>query len=257
MGRGIDVYEDKDLYETFVKIYNNKPKPTFEFNQGSVTADSTIARVLYALSRKDIENKEILILGAEDDMIGLALALTKKPKRVVVLDIDQRLVDLDNEYARKLRLPLEAHCFDLRKPFPKKWLKRFDTFITEPSESVAAFKGFVLKGVAALKGPGSVGYFGYTLADSSLNKWYKIQKILLSHYLVITDILADFIRYEPFATFNKSQAFNESPIKSPQNKEWYFSHWYRVVSLDKFYGANDNLVNLKQDFYLDKEIVSD
>ena len=254
-GRGINFRFDDELYQLFLRIQRKRPRPARAYDQGNVTPATTIARVLLALAHGDIQDKDVLALGAEDDLLGLAIALTKKAKRVVVLDIDERLITLDNYWAKKLNLNLEARVFDLRKPLTKDLIGSFDTFFTDPSETVASIKGFILKGVAALKGPGSVGYFGFTLKDSSLTKWYILQKILNENKIVITEILREFNFYENWPYLEETKSFKESiPRKRPERTIWYTSNWYRLVTLPGFKRLNIDLTKYKgKKFYDDVE----
>ncbi len=254
-GRGINFKFDSKLYSTFLEIQKKRPKPLKKYDQGNVTPQTTIARVLLAMSHGDIENKEILILGAEDDLLGLALALTKKPKKILVLDIDKRLIDFDNYWAEKLKLNLKAEVFDLRRKLPKDLIGKFDVFFTDPSETVQSIKGFILKGIATLKSPGCVGYFGFTFKDSSLKKWYILQKILNNSKVVITEILREFNFYENWPYLEETKSFKESAAeKLPDKTIWYTSNWYRLVTLPGFKRINIDLLKYKgKKFYNDIE----
>jgi len=256
-GRGINYQFDKKLYQQFLKIQKQRPAPIRAYSQGYVTPETTIARVLLARAKGDLSNKKIAVLGAEDDLLGLALALTKKPKSVLVLDIDKRLIEYDNFWAKKLNLSLKAEVFDLRKPLDKNLIGKFDTFFTDPPETVSAIKGFILKGVATLKAPGCAGYFGFTLEDSSLNKWLKLQKILNDNRLVITEILPDFNEYENFEYLDQTPAFTESPARQSPSGIWYVSHWYRIVTMPGFKRINLDLRKAGKRIYQDIEAATD
>jgi len=256
-GRGINYQFDKKLYQQFLKIQKQRPGPIRAYSQGYVTPETTISRVLLARARGDLSNKKIAVLGAEDDLLGLALALTKKPKSVLVLDIDKRLIEYDNFWAKKLNLSLKAEVFDLRKPLDKNLIGRFDTFFTDPPETLSAIKGFILKGVATLKAPGCAGYFGFTIEDSSLNKWLKLQKILNDNRVVITEILPDFSEYENFEYLDQTAAFKKSPVQKSPSRIWYVSHWYRVVAMPGFKKVNLDLRGVGKKIYQDIESASD
>ena len=254
-GRGFKFNFDKNLFKKFFEIQKQRPKPMKVFDQGNVTPQTTFARISLAYNFGDIQNKEILILGAEDDLLGLAIAMTGKAKSVTILDIDKRLIDFDNFWAKKLNLKLNAFVFDLRKKLPNDLLGKFDTFFTDPSETVQAIKGFILKGVASLKGPGCVGYFGFTLKDSSLVKWYQLEKILNKNKIVITEILPDFNHYENWPYLEETRSFKNSLTKKNPNKIiWYTSHWYRIVTLEGFKRVNIDLTKFSgKKFYDDIE----
>lgn len=254
-GRGINFKYDHQLYRQFLTIQEKRPKPLKIYDQGNVTPASTLARVFLALNHGDIQNKEIIVLGAEDDLLGLALALSRKPKFVLVLDIDERLINFDNYWAKKLNLKMKAQIFDLRKPLNQEWIGQFDTFFTDPSETVQAIKGFILKGVASLKKEGCVGYFGFTLKDSSLNKWHKLQKILNQNKIVITEIFREFNFYENWPYLEETKSFQDSLTdKLPNKTIWYTSNWYRIVTLPGFSRVNLDLTKYRgKSFYDDIE----
>jgi len=257
-GRGINYKFDEKLYKKFLEIQEKRPKPLEEYAQGYVTPETTIARVLFTDYCGDLQGREIISLGLEDDLTGLALALTKKPKRVVVLDIDQRLIDFDNYWSKKLNLNLKAEVFDLRKKLPKRFIGKFDVFFSDPSETVYAIYGFILKGAACLKEAGSTGYFGFTLQDASLFKWLKLQKILNQNGLVITHILPDFNLYtDEEDYFQDTRAFKESPVQIEPDKIWYTSSLFRVVALPNFKRVNLDLTKIGEKLYDDEENASD
>lgn len=256
-GRGVAANLDPAVCRQFLEIQKLRPSDESAFVQGHVTPDSTLARAQLAIARGDIIGKNVLVLGAEDDLIGLALALTHKPRAVTVLDLDERLVAFDNHWAEKLHLPLRAHVFDLRNPLPPKWLGEFDTFITDPPETDLAIRGFILRGVAALREPGCTGYFGFTFHDSSLAKWWRLQQTLNQHRLVITDLLPAFNVYQNFGYLDKTPAYTAVSPQPLPTTPWFVSHWYRVVALDGFTGENADLTCAGREFCTDAETMTD
>lgn len=256
-GRGVIPAIDRSVCEQFMRIQDQRPAADDQFVQGYVTPESTLARAALAIARGDVVGKEILVLGAEDDLIGLALALTRKPRRVTVLDLDGRLVDFDNHWAKELTLPLEAYVFDLRNPLPPKWLGAFDTFITDPPETELAIRGFILRGVAALREPGCAGYFGFTFHDSSHAKWWRLQQTLNQHRLVITDLLPAFNVYQNFGYLDKTPAYTGIPPQPLPTEPWFASHWYRVVALAGCTGENPNLARAGRELCTDAETMTD
>lgn len=253
-GRGIEI--DKLLLKEFIELQKNRPEPLQDFGQAYVTAQTTIARVMHAVSNGDIDKKEIVVLGAEDDLLGLALALSKRPKKVIVLEIDKRIVDFDNKLAKKLSLPLEARIVDLQQKLSKNYIGKFDTFFTDPPETIPAIKGFILKGVATLKEEGAAGYFGFTMHDSSLEKWFTLQKTLIENKCVTTDILPDFNAYHNFSYLENTPASSlSSLLQYPPNKNWFHSHWFRIVATKGFKRINQAL-DVGRSLYNDTEAAS-
>jgi len=255
-GRGIPFYANKQWYQKFLQLTKNRPKAIQEYDQGSVTPETTISRVLFLDSREDLRNKEILVMGAEDDLTGLAVALTGLAKRVLILDIDERAIEFDNKIFKELGIDnAEAIRFDLRNPFPKEWEGAFDVFITDPPETEKAFKAFIARGISALKEAGSAGYFGLTLRDSSLNRWQKFQRALINDYgMVITDIVQDFNAYMNWEYHEETKAQRVAPVNKGPSDIWYRSAWYRIEALPEFKGENIQITDeVFRELYLDEE----
>ncbi|WP_448588113.1 bis-aminopropyl spermidine synthase family protein [Thermocrinis sp.] len=252
-GRGIPFYAHIDLYREFLQLTKDRPKAIRDYDQGSVTPETTIARVLFIDSRGDLRNKDILVLGAEDDLTGLAVALTRKAKSVLVIDIDKRLIDFDNRVFKELGIDnAEAKVWDLRNPFPKDMLGRFDVFVSDPPETLPAFRAFIGRGIATLREEGGVGYFGLTLRDSSVFRWRDFQISLTSEFgVAITDILQDFNHYITWDYHTETKAAEVAPVKREPKTIWYKSAWYRVEVLPGFKRWNEPISD--DVFYLDEE----
>ncbi len=255
-GRGIPFYADLELYREFLQITKDRPKAIRDYDQGSVTPETTISRVLFIDSRGDLRNKDIIVLGAEDDLTGLAIALTRKARSVLIIDIDKRLIDFDNAIFKELKIDnAEAIVWDLRNPFPKEILGKYDVFVSDPPETLPAFRAFVGRGIASLKEEGGVGYFGLTLRDSSVFRWRDFQVALTTEFgVAITDIVQDFNHYITWDYHRETKAAKIAPVKREPKGIWYKSAWYRIEALPGFKRWNEALPpDIFDDFYLDEE----
>ena len=252
-GRGIPFTADKDLYREFLRVSVGRPPAIQDFDQGSVTPETTVSRVLLLEQNGDLWGKDILVLGAEDDLTGLAIALTRKARRVLVLDIDARLVEFDNRAFRELGIDnAEARVFDLRNPLPDELLGAFDVFVSDPPETLASFRAFIGRGIAALREEGAVGYFGLTLRDASVYKWREFQRLLTGEFgVVITDILQNFNHYMNWDYHPYTRAAQIAPVAAPPRDIWYRSAWYRIEVLPGFVRWNEPIDD--DVFYLDEE----
>ncbi|MBT9253000.1 MAG: bis-aminopropyl spermidine synthase family protein [Brockia lithotrophica] len=244
---------DKELYREFLRVSAGRPPAIQDFDQGSVTPETTVSRVLFLEQNGDLWGKDILVLGAEDDLTGLAIALTRKARRVLVLDIDARLVDFDNRAFRELGIDnAEARVFDLRNPLPEELLGAFDVFVSDPPETLASFRAFIGRGIAALREEGAVGYFGLTLRDASVYKWREFQRLLTGEFgVVITDILQNFNHYTNWDYHPRTRAAQIAPVAHPPRDIWYRSAWYRIEVLPGFVRWNEPIDD--DVFYLDEE----
>ncbi len=231
-GRGIDYQKlPEEVTRRFAEICRHRPAALQDYDQGFVTEATTLARIAFAWQRGDLEGKALIVLG-DDDLMSIAAALTGLPQRVLAVDVDARLVAFINDVARQENLPhLEAVRYDLRQPLPAVWRRRFDTFMTDPTESLLGFQTTILRGLLCLHGPGSAGYFGLTHAESSLEKWAQIQRFLLDSGTVITDLIDDFSAYVNWDYFATMRSWAWLPVQAPPDRLWYFSALHRIELL--------------------------
>lgn len=242
-GRGIEIETMGDIAR-FKEIAFNRPQPLQKYDQGYVTVETTLARVALMWERGDLAGKEIIVLG-DDDLVSIAAGLTGKPARVIAIDIDKRLVELINEVAKEHDLKIKAYLHDLSKPLPRGWLESFDTFVTDPPESLQALKAFLERGLVCLKGIGSAGYFGLTRRESSLAKWHKLQLQLLRWGVCITDLIDDFNEYLNWGYIEDMGGWKRLPTFISVSKPkgiWYRSSFYRVEVIRKAKYTNDPLL---------------
>lgn len=250
-GRGISTEKLKELKEKFAKVVKERPAAIVNFDQGYVTEETTISRIAHLVHRGDIEGKEIIILG-DDDLLSLAAALSGLPKRVVVLEIDTRLTNFINEQSKKYNLKIETYEQDLKHKLPPEFLKKFDTFLTDPPETAKALELFIGRGLAALKGPGCAGYFGLTMAESSFSKWSQLQSMLAEKFkVVVTEAIPNFNEYVNWDYLHSSIRSDLPFLKAQPNLNWYRSTQFRIATLPQSVITNDDL--LDENIYIDEE----
>lgn len=252
-GKTVELDAFKELLSEFKNIVKNRPQPKHDFDQAYVTPETTIARIALMHTRGDLKNKEVFVLG-DDDLTSVALMLSDLPKRIAVLDIDDRLTEFIKRVADEIGYSsVEIFTFDLRKPLPDYALKKFDTFITDPPETVDAVRAFVGRGIATLKGPGCAGYFGITRRESSLDKWREIQRILLNEFnVVITDIIRNFNEYVNWGYEEETRAWKLIPVKVKPKHNWYKSYMFRIQTLNDSRGFEEEITAGKE-LYDDEE----
>lgn len=226
-GRGLELEPFRDLLCDFQRIARNRPEAAQEFDQGYVTEETTVARIALALARGDLAGKEILVLG-DDDLVSLAAALTRLPKRVAALDVDPRIVDFLRQAAREEKLALEVVQHDLREPLPPELLRRFDTFFCDPTESLRGYLAFAQRGISALRGAGCAGYLGLTRLEASLAKWRRIQMALLEAGAVVTDLFPNFHEYVNWPYIETMRAWPHLPVRRVPGR---YEPWYRSALL--------------------------
>ncbi len=185
----------KKIYEKFYEIVRDRPLPTSDFDQGFIRPEDTLKRTAFIYLRGDLENAEVFILG-DDDLISLSMALTGLPKRIVVVEIDQRINEFIRKKAEEIGFSgIEVYDYNVIDSLPEELQKKFDVFVTDPVETKKGLKLFISRCISSLKGEGCAGYMGFTRREASLKKWYDFEKFLIESGFVITDILRDFTIY--------------------------------------------------------------
>jgi predicted methyltransferase len=231
-GRGVVDASISEARQRFDRVAVGRPAPIEAYDQAYVTTDTVFARVAAFLDRGDLAGRDLLVLG-DDDLMGLAAALTGLPRRVVVIEIDERLNDFIRQVARDERLPLEVQTVDLRDPLPPSLAHSFDTFFTDPPDTLAGLELFVARGLESLRSAGCAGYFGVTVIESSFRNWRALQARLTSHYrLAITDIIRDFSTYQNWDYLVGSVRDDLPPLRHAPVANWYRSSLYRVETFE-------------------------
>ncbi len=223
----------KELLEKWRGLVAHRPEAVERFDQGFISETGVIRRVEYIYERGDLLDAEIFIMG-DDDLLSIALALTHLPKRIEVVEIDERLVNFINRIAGEMGLPLHAEIFDAQNPLPERFKGKFDVFVTDPVETLPGLTLFVSRATAALRGKGSAGYLGLTTIEASKEKWYEIEKRFLEMGFVITDIRRRFNVYPlgeiSFSRYQeKCQVYKEIGVKA--DRDWYTSSLIRLEAI--------------------------
>jgi len=252
-GRGVSLDGWKDLLKMFKEVTEGRPEPLLEFDQGYLTPESTIARVAFADRKGDLRGKKVIVLG-DDDLLSLALGLSGLPEQITVLEIDERLVRFIEKASKEKGLKVEVRRHDLRHPLPSDLLAQFDTFFTDPVETLQGLEVFLGRGIASLKGVGCAGYFGLTTAESSFKKWREIEKMLVDGFgVLITDILSDFSLYENWDYLLESIRRDLPPLNQKPKVLWYKSSLFRIELVEGYRSFNEEG---KGELYIDQESIA-
>jgi predicted methyltransferase len=247
----------KDIMPEYEALARGRPEVTAEFDQGVVPLAKNLDRMAYIYERGDIENKNIFILG-DDDILSIGLALTRKCRRITVVEIDTRV----NKFIRKIIREkgwtnVDVYDYDARDPVPVELTGKYDVFITDPVETVEGMKLFYSRCGQALRGKGCAGYFGLSHFESGLAKWMGVEKDLLRMNFVITDILRDFNDYLLTGERIVEKGFRivtESPfaVKAP-DFAWYHSTFFRVEAIKKPRPLITERVEWARELYFDED----
>ena len=257
-GRGI-IEDPSSTLKEYRKIASERPRPTADYDQGYIKEEDVMRRIAFIYERGDLEGADIIVIG-DDDLISLGMALTGLPKKIVVLEIDDRLIDFINRKAYEYGFNIVAKKFDVRNDLDEEFRGKFDVFITDPVETIEGITLFLSRAVSGLRGKGSAGYFGLTHQEASLRKWHEIERRLLSMNLVITDMLRDFNIYpmsgnlelaaEDYIVYREIAKLTGN---SRIDADFYRSTLIRVEAIGDVKPLVRGSVELREEIYVDEE----
>ncbi len=253
-GSGVELGQFVKARSEFESVIAGRPPPISSYDQGALTPDSVFQRQALMYAQGDVAQKKILLLG-DDDLLSIALALTGLPSEIAVVEIDDRLCDFIREVACDKQLPITVLQHDSREKLPPDLHAAFDTFVTDPSETIQGLLLFVEKGLSTLM-PGAThaGYFGVTLIEASLHKWNLWERHLLQNYaIVFTQISAPFSLYAKGTQQMSVPKIDFAPLSHPPRKPWYRSAFFRLETLGEFVPPPDYEMNPRDELYQDAE----
>lgn len=180
------------------ELCENRPKINPALDQSHATLETVLRRALYLYQHDGLEGRDILILG-DDDLTCLSLFLLSdflglKIRKIVVLELDLRLVDYLQTIAKQEGWPLNVVCHDLRHNLPGRLVGCFDIFLTDPPYTLEGLDLFVSRGITGLKPEiGKQGYlcFGRRSPGETMGAVGALVKMGLAP----VEILPDFNRY--------------------------------------------------------------
>ena len=253
-GSGVELDQFAAARREFEPLVTGRPPAVSRYDQGALTTTSVFERLALMYGQGDVAQKRILLLG-DDDLLSLALALTGLPREIVVVEIDDRLCDFIRGIALAKRLPITVLQHDTRERLPSDLHAGFDTFVTDPTETIQGLLLFVEKGLSTLlPGAAHAGYFGVTLIEASLHKWNLWERHLLqNHAIVFTQISAPFSLYAKGTELTSVPDIDFAPLSRPPQAPWYRSAFFRFETLMEFVPPPDYATNPRDELYQDAE----
>lgn len=197
------------------KYLNFRPKPERKFDQFLATFETLLKRVDLILK---FNKAKILFLG-DDDFTSIACSLTNKFEKIVVLDIDKRILEVIDKISKKENLKIETVKYDLREPPPNN-LENFDLIFFDPPYTPKAVELWLIRALEISLGKGSnkkrkdINFlknkfifmcYGYT--DKAPERGLRVQKIINDLGLVTQEKFRKFNKYTGAESIN-----NESDL---------------------------------------------
>lgn len=203
--------------------------PKDAYDQAPLLPEAAVRKAFYIYARGDVAGKSVVMVG-DDDLLSIIFALTGEVKMTLAMDIDNQLLSTIKNYSEKHGLPVETVQHDLQLPIPENLSGAFDTFVTEPPDTVDGITLFVSRGVELLrKEPGMVGYCGVSTTACPPDGLMEIQSRFLKMGLLISAWLPKFNQYPPVRTELKHVEVPDfyDPFYPPK-KVWYISDLVRI-----------------------------
>jgi len=114
-GRGIILDENfKDILRRHREYAKLRPTVNTRIDQSHATPETAVYRAAIMADRGDLEGKRVLFIG-DDDLTSIPSAMTGFPEEVVVMDIDERLLNLIDRISKREGLNIETVKQDFRE----------------------------------------------------------------------------------------------------------------------------------------------
>ncbi|MDH5795063.1 MAG: bis-aminopropyl spermidine synthase family protein, partial [Candidatus Bathyarchaeota archaeon] len=169
-----------------------RPRPYTWLDQAFATPQTSVLRALFMLEEGDVEGRSILFLG-DDDLTSVATGLLRAAKRITVIDVDMRLLDLIKDASEREDLGVESFHHDLRSILPGELRGKYDVVFTDPPYTIQGLRLFVSRGIEAL-GKKECGSVYLAFAHKPPEDMLKIQKALNEMGLIIRELIPRFNR---------------------------------------------------------------
>lgn len=151
----------KKIIDYLKGFLSNRPESDVQLDQSMATFETQMKRLALLVINGDLEGRSILLLG-DDDATSVILSATGLAKRIVVIDIDDRILNFVSGLPHKYqKTKIETYHIDLRNPLLKDLEKSFDLVFTDPPYTLQGAKLFFERGMYALRSEGTKFYLSY------------------------------------------------------------------------------------------------
>jgi len=171
-----------------------RPRPYTWLDQAFATPQTSLLRALFMLEEGDVEGRNVIFLG-DDDLTSVATGLLRAARKITVIDVDERLIDLIRDISEREELGMECILHDLRNALPVEMMSGCDVVFTDPPYTIQGLRLFVSRGIEALskKKCGSV-YLAF--AHKPPEEMLRLQTAINEMGLVIRELIPKFNMYE-------------------------------------------------------------
>ncbi len=172
------------------------PAADLDLDHVTATAGTALRRALFLDTRFDLAGRTVLCVG-DHDLTSVALALVRPDARILVADIDERVLAHIDAVADRLGLDVRTHFADLRLGLPPGLRGAADLVFTDPPYTADGVELFVRRGLEGMADPrrGRV-LVAYGVSETTPRLAAATQSRLLRLDLALEALWPDFHRYE-------------------------------------------------------------
>lgn len=177
-------------------IQSERPRPRREYDQFPATVETTARRASLLNFFGDIQEKRLLFLG-DNDFTSVASASYGLAERIVVLDIDERVLNEINLVSENKNFGIKSVRYDARSKPPMELTGKFDIVFTDPPYTPEGIKLFVSRAVEFLDSINKAGrvYVCYGNSDRAKERFLPIHETLVQSGLMTRWVFDKFNRY--------------------------------------------------------------
>jgi predicted RNA methylase len=193
--------------ELLEKYTDQRPSPERRYDQFTATVETTAKRVSLLGFFGDVEGKRLLFLG-DDDFTSVATANLEGAERVVVLDIDERILGEIRNVSENHNLGIETVRYDARQKLPKELMGKFDVVFTDPPYTIEGVELFVSRAIQLLdKGNKAARvYVCYGNSDRAKERFLPIYEVFTNSGLMMRWVFDKFNRYQGAESIGSSSS---------------------------------------------------
>ena len=179
-------------------IKSKMPEVNVTLDQAFASPETSFRRVTYANQYDAISGRNVILIG-DDDLTSIAIGLNSKkagkPKRLVVLEVDPRIIDLITNASAEYSLDIECYLHDLKCPLPPDLKYNFSTVFTDPPYTLTGLELFLARASETLEeGSGKQGYLSFGNKDPDTD--HEVFKIISQYGFVPKEIIENFNTYD-------------------------------------------------------------
>lgn len=193
--------------ELLEKYTSQRPSPERRYDQFTATIETTAKRASLLSFFGDVKGKKLLFLG-DDDFTSVAVANIGGAKKVMVVDIDGRILSKIETASRNHGLGIETIKYDARQKLPTELRDEFDVVFTDPPYTTEGIQLFVSRAVELLDRNNRAArvYACYGNSDRAKERFLPIYEVFTNSGLMMRWVFDKFNRYQGAESIGSSSS---------------------------------------------------